>query len=149
MVACAGGVQVNSSGERRGRTFLWSMKRIVRSPYRLGVGRYSVGELKVHWYGGGSVRYPPALLLDVEHCEVRDAFVSRATVHSPTSLHHASLDMTAAGLRLWRSLKPRSVSSRGFHSGGDSCWQGSSGNLIPMVIEQTVSCCTACVVSGL
>ena len=70
--------------------------------------------------------------------------------HLPTFLHHASPDMTAAGLRLWQSLKlrPRFITSRGFHSGGDSRWQGSSGNLIPMVIEQTVSCKTACVVSG-
>ncbi|KAF9652056.1 hypothetical protein BDM02DRAFT_3153993 [Thelephora ganbajun] len=45
--------------------------------------------------------------------------------------------MAAAGLRLLRSLKPRPVSYRGFHSSGDSGWQGSSGNLIPMVIEQT------------
>ena len=76
---------MNLSGERWGRTFLWGVKRIVRSPHGLGVGRHSVGKLKVHWNSGGSVRYPPGLLLDVEHCKVRDAFVSRATalVHFP------------------------------------------------------------------
>ena len=118
------------------------MKRIVRGPCGLSVGRSSVGELEVHWNSGGSVRYLPAFLLDVEHYEgmVRHASESRETVCSSTFLHHTSSDMAAAVLRLWRPLKPRSVSCRGFHSSGDLSWQGSSGSLIPMVIEQTVSC---------
>lgn len=45
------------------------MIRIVHSPRGSAIGRCSVGELKVHRNGGGSVRYPPALLLDVEHHE--------------------------------------------------------------------------------
>jgi len=67
--------------------------------------------------------------------------------HLTRFLYHTSSDMAAAGLKLWRSLKPRFVSRRGFHGSGDSGWQGSSGSLIPMVIEQTVSCDMACVVS--
>ena len=57
--------------------------------------------------------------------------------------------MVAAVLRLLRLTKPRYVSHRVFHSNGDSGWRGSSGNLIPMVIEQTVSCNIAYTVSGL
>jgi len=100
-----------------------------------------VGELKVHWNGGGSVRYLPALLLDDEHHEgsKRRVRVTWGGAHLTRFLYHASSDMAAAGLKLWRSLKPRFVSHRGFHSSGDSGWQGSSGSLIPMVIEQTVS----------
>ena len=76
--------------------------------------------------------------------------MSRATEHlsSSTFLHRVSSDMAAAGLRLWQSLKSRSVSCRGFHSSGDSGWQGSSGSLIPMVIEQTVSRDMGHIVSG-
>jgi hypothetical protein len=79
--------------------------------------------------------------------KVRGASVSRAAEHISHFPHHASSDMAAVSLKLWRSLKPRFVSHRGFHSGGDSGWQGSSGSLIPMVIEQTVSCDMVRVVS--
>jgi len=56
-------------GEVVRHTFLGSMKRIVRSPCGLSVGRCPVGELKVHRNGSGSVRRLSALLLDVEHYE--------------------------------------------------------------------------------
>ena len=71
------------SGERWASNVFWSIKQIVRSPWEFNVGRRSVGELQVHRNDGGSVRYLPALLLDVEHCEGRRQKVGNAETPQP------------------------------------------------------------------